>query len=100
MQFHKRLGLVVNFKIMSNSKLSDNELKELGQKLQEFYELGYINKKSALGYSFLKGLASGLGVFLGGTLVVTITLWILGGLDSVPLVGPATEAIRRSITKN
>jgi hypothetical protein len=82
---------------LKHSELTDKELIELGKKLQSFYELGYVNKKAALGYSFLKGIVTGFGVFLGGTVAVTILFWLLSGLETIPLVGPIVEAINRSL---
>lgn len=78
-------------------KLTDKELTDLGQKLQDFYELGYVNKKSALGYTLLKGVAQGFGIFIGGTVVVALVAWVLGAFDQVPLVQPLVEAVQRSI---
>lgn len=78
-------------------KISDKELLELGKKLQNFYELGYVSKKSALGYTFLKGILQGFGIFLGGTVVVALLAWILGYFDQVPLVHSFVQAIQRSL---
>ncbi len=78
-------------------KMTDEELAELGKKLEQFYELGYINKKSAIGYSFIKGIAQGLGIFLGGSVVVALLAWILGYFDQVPFVHALVEAIQRSM---
>jgi hypothetical protein len=78
-------------------EMSDKELLELGRKLQNFYELGYVNKKSALGYTFLKGIAQGFGIFLGGTVVVALVAWILGYFNQIPLAKALVEAIQRSI---
>lgn len=82
---------------MEKQKLSDKELAELGQKLQDFYELGYVSKKSAFGYTFLKGVAQGFGIFLGGTVVVALIVWVLSAFDQLPLVKSLTEAIQRSL---
>ena len=76
----------------------DKELVELGRKLEEFYELGYINKKQAVSFTFLKGIAQGFGIFIGGTVVVAIVLWILGTFNHVPLIGPLNDAVQRSTT--
>ncbi len=78
-------------------ELSDKELAELGRKLQDLYETGYTGKKVAIGYTFLKGIAQGFGIFLGGTVVVALLAWILGYFDQVPLVNAFVEAIKRSV---
>ena len=79
-----------------SDNIPDKELVDLGRKLQEFYELGYINKKSALSYTFLKGIAQGFGIFLGGTVVVALLAWILGAFNHIPLVHSFVEAVQRS----
>jgi hypothetical protein len=78
-------------------KLNDKELVELGTKLQEFYELGYINRRRALGFSLMKGMATGLGVFIGGTLAVTVILWILTWFETYPLIGPIRGALEKTV---
>jgi hypothetical protein len=77
------------------AKLTDKELETLGRKLVSFYETGYINKKQTLWWSFLKGLAGGLGAFLGGTLVIGLIAWLLGFFDN----SSAIRAIIDSISK-
>lgn len=68
------------------SKLSDKDYQDLGKKMVSFYETGYVNKKQALSFAFLKGLATGFGAFLGGTILIAILLWILSLIDQVPFV--------------
>lgn len=80
-------------------KKSDKELIELGKKLQDFYETGYINKKQALTFSFLKGLATGVGAFLGGTLAIALLLGLLSLFTEVPLLGRLIEMLNNVLTK-
>lgn len=77
------------------SKLSSKQYEELGKKLVAFYESGYVDKKQAISFSFLKGLAGGFGAFLGGTILIALLLWILSLFDSVPLI----DTIRSTIIK-
>lgn len=72
---------------------------ELGKKLQQFYELGYVNKKQAITFSFYKGLASGLGAFLGGTIVIGLLLWLLSLFDQLPFASHIVESIRQATQK-
>ena len=76
-------------------KLTDKEYEELGKKLIDFYESGYVNKKQALSWTFLKGVAAGLGAFLGGTIVIGLLLWVLSLFDQVPFI----DSVRDSLTK-
>jgi hypothetical protein len=76
-------------------QFSDKQYEELGKKLVSFYETGYVNKKQALKYSFLKGVAGGFGAFLGGTLLIALLLWILSLFDQIPFI----DAIQDALTK-
>lgn len=64
-------------------KKAEEEQLELGKKLQAFYEMGYVNKKDALKWSLLKGLAGGFGAFLGGTIVVGIVYGLVHWITSL-----------------
>ena len=71
-----------------------DELIELGKKLQNFYNMGYVNKKQALLFSFYKGLASGAGAFLGGTVIIVLLLWILSLFNQIPFAGHFVNQFR------
>ena len=81
----------------NSKKTEDEELLELGRKMQQFYEMGYVSKKQALKYSFLKGIATGLGVFIGGTLVIGVVLWVLGLFDQVPFIEKLVHTIQQNM---
>lgn len=74
-------------------KLSHHRAKELGEMLQRFYEMGYVTPRSAILFSFLKGVAAGFGAFLGGTIVIALLLWILSLFDSLPFI----DSIRQQL---
>ncbi len=82
-------------------QLSDKDAKllELGKKLQSFYDMGYVSPKEALTFSFLKGLVGGIGAFIGGTLVITLILWVLTLFGQVPFVGQLIRALQHSLQK-
>ena len=63
-------------------KHSDKELQKLGQMMVDMQELGYVGKSRTLGFAFVKGIATGFGVFLGGTVVIGLILWFLGFFDN------------------
>jgi len=81
------------------TKLTDEEKAQLdlGKKIQEFYNLGYINKKQALTFTLYKGIASGLGVVIGGTIIIALLIWILGQFAQVPLIGPFVDSIKHTL---
>lgn len=84
---------------MTKQPDKDARLLELGVKLQNFYDLGYISRKEAILFSFLKGLASGVGAFVGGSLVITLILWILSIFGHVPFIGEIVKTVQQSLHK-
>jgi len=77
------------------NKLTDKHYQELGKNLVAFYELGYIDKKQALRWSFLKGLVGGFGAFLGGTILIGLLLWVLSLFDHLPII----DSLRDTLAK-
>ncbi|MGZ6004979.1 MAG: DUF5665 domain-containing protein [Candidatus Saccharimonadales bacterium] len=78
-------------------KLSNKQLLEQARQLQLFFELGYVNKKQLLLISFYKGIATGFGALLGGTIVVGLLIWILSLFGQVPLVGHFVEVVNHTV---
>lgn len=79
------------------SKLTDAQRIEFAKQLEYFYEASHADIKKVVSFSFLKGLATGLGVFLGGTIMVALLLWILSQLSWLPFVGDISKAAEQSI---
>lgn len=79
----------------SKKPKTNKEYEELGKKLLNFYESGYVDKKQALSWAFLKGLAGGVGAFLGGTIVIALLLWILSLFDQVPFINTIRDSLTR-----
>lgn len=79
------------------SKLTDAQRIEFAKQLEYFYEASHADIKRVISFSFLKGMATGLGVFLGGTIVVALLLWILSQLSWLPFVGDISKAAEQSI---
>ncbi len=86
---------------MTSKKIAktDKEFIELGKKLQDFYETGYINKKQALKFTFLKGMASGLGAFLGGTIVIALLLWVLSFFENIFLLNHVVDIFQNTLKR-
>lgn len=84
----------------SRSTLEEKQQLELGKKLQQFYNLGYVSKKQAILFSFYKGVASGFGAIIGGTIIVALLIWILSQFGQVPLAGHFVNSIRQTINTN
>ena len=84
---------------MADKSSRQDELLDLGKKLQQFYNSGYINKKQAILFSFYKGLASGAGAFIGGTMVIGVVVWILSLFSQIPFAGHILNELHQTIRK-
>lgn len=75
----------------------DSELLELGKQLQAFYDFGYVQRRRMLWFTFVKGVLSGFGAVIGGTVVIALLLWFLSSLKELPFVGPLSNSIQTTI---
>lgn len=82
-----------------NRKLSVKEYEKLGRTLESIFEGGYINHKRVYKINFVRGLFFGLGTVVGGTLVIALTLWVLGYFTEIPLIGEFVESFRSSVDR-
>jgi hypothetical protein len=78
-------------------KLSDAQRIEFAKQIEMLYEAAHADFKKVFTLSLLKGIATGLGVFLGGTIVVGVLLWILSLGSHVPFVGRISQSAEKSI---
>ncbi len=85
---------------MTKLTKKQQEQQELGAYIQSIYESGYRSLPTALWVSFLKGAAGALGAIVGGTLLLTILVWILAHLGQVPLVGPITKTVIQTLNQS
>lgn len=74
-------------------KMTPKDYEKLGKALEEVYLIGYANPKRFLWFGFLRGIVTGLGIFIGGTIVVALVLWVLVQLNDAPVIGPFVEKI-------
>lgn len=70
------------------------------QQLEYFFEMSNPSWGRVIKFSFIKGLATGFGVFLGGTIVVAIVLWLLGIIGHVPFLNDFTESAKESLNQS
>jgi hypothetical protein len=77
--------------------LTDQQRIEFAKNIEHFYEAGFAKRRQILLFAFLKGVATGFGIFLGGTILIALLLWALGQLGHVPLIGDLADAARGSI---
>ena len=84
---------------MAETKMSDKKRVEFAKQVEYMYEAVNPNWRKLLTFSFLKGLATGFGVFLGGTIVVALLLWILSGLGQIPFLNDLTDSAKDTLQK-
>lgn len=84
---------------MPETKMTDKKRVEFAKQVEYMYEAVNPNWRKLLTFAFLKGMATGLGVFLGGTIIVGLLLWILSGLGQLPFLEDMTRAVERTLQK-
>lgn len=85
---------------MNKSKNSKPSYEDLGKMLTNIYDSGYINQNQSYKYSFLKGIATGVGGVIGATVVIGIILGILTRFQEIPLIGPFAQKVQTTIQKS
>jgi len=89
--------MTVNKNKSREQALSADEYEMLGREMEHVILYGYKNKKRLMFFSFLRGLITGAGSALGASLVIVLLLWVLSGLERMPLIGDVFENARQSI---
>ena len=77
--------------------MNDQQRTAFAKQIEEMYETKHAGVKKIFVFALLKGVATGLGVFLGGTLVVALLLWILSNSTWIPFIGDISKAAENSI---
>jgi hypothetical protein len=85
--------------MVSNPKMSDKKRLEFAKQVEYMYEVANPNWRKLLTFAFLKGVATGFGVFLGGTILVALLLWILSGLGQLPFINDISRAVEHTLQK-
>lgn len=75
-------------------QMNDKKRIEFAKQIEYMYEAANPSWRRLLFFSFLKGIATGFGIFLGGTIVVAIVLWILSGLGQIPFLNDITNQVK------
>lgn len=81
----------------TKEKISNVQRSEFVKQLEYFYEMSHPNWRKVLSFAFLKGIATGFGVFLGGTLLIALLLWILSLFGNVPLLNEIADTARKTL---
>lgn len=77
--------------------MNDKKRIEFAKQVEYMYEATNPGWRKLLTFAFLKGLATGLGVFLGGTLIVALLLWVLSGLEQIPFLDNITQSAKDTL---
>lgn len=81
-------------------KMNDKKRIEFAKQVEYMYEATNPGWRKLLAFNFLKGLATGLGAVLGGTILVALLLWILSGLGQIPFLEKVTESTKNSVEQS
>lgn len=81
----------------NKQKMNDKQRVEFAKQVEYMYEAANPMWRKVLLLSFLKGIVTGLGVFLGGTIIVGLLLWILSGLGQIPFLNNITDAVKGTL---
>jgi len=68
----------------SKSNLDPKDYEKVGRLIEEVVATGYSKPGRLLWYSFIRGIAYGLGIFIAGTVIVGLVVWGLSFFDQVP----------------
>ena len=83
---------------MIKEQLSKKEREEFAkQQIEYFFEMSHPQWGRVIKYAFIKGVATGFGVFLGGTIVVGLVLWVLALAGHVPFLNDIADAVRHTL---
>lgn len=77
--------------------MNDKKRIEFAKQVEYMYEATNPDWRKLLTFAFLKGLATGLGVFLGGTILVALLLWILSGLQQLPFLEDLSRSTQETL---
>jgi len=77
--------------------MNDKKRVEFAKQVEYMYEATNPGWRKLLAFAFLKGIATGFGIFLGGTIVVAIVLWVLSGLSQIPFLNDITNQVQDTL---
>lgn len=79
------------------SELTPADYEKLGREIEHVIASSYTTTYRAVFFSFIRGLATGIGSVIGASVAVVILFWILSGLEKIPFIGETFENINQSI---
>lgn len=82
-----------------NTEMSTKDYEKIGRMMVEIVGSNYSNKLRFFGFSFMRGVVYGLGIFIGGTIVVAIVIWLLTTFNDAPVIGPILDKLLQLINE-
>ncbi|MCA9350205.1 hypothetical protein H6794_02295 [Candidatus Nomurabacteria bacterium] len=76
-----------------DEQLTTKDYERIGRMMESIVATNYANKLRFFGFTFLRGMVYGLGLFIGGTIVVALVIWILTQFNEAPIIGPFLNRI-------
>lgn len=70
------------------NRLTPKQYEELGRMIEDVYITGYASPKRLIWGSLIKGIGYGFGIFIGGTIVVGLVIWLLTKFNEIPVLNP------------
>jgi len=80
--------------------MNDKKRVEFAKQVEYMYEATNPGWRKLLTFAFLKGIATGFGIAIGGTILVAILLWILSGLGQIPFLNDITDTTKDTLEQS
>jgi len=84
---------------MIKPNMTNKDYENIGRLVEDIYVAGSANIKRLLWLNFIKGIAYGLGIFIAGTIIIGLVIWLLSLFNHVPLIGPLVQHISNNLHK-
>ncbi len=78
---------------IEKAKFSTADYEEIGRMMEDIVASNHANKLRFFWFTFFKGVIYGLGIFIGGTIVVALVIWLLTQFNDAPVIGPFLDKL-------
>lgn len=79
------------------AKPNKQDIDKAQRALEVLLATRYVSKRVLYKENFLRGLFFGVGTIIGTAIMVTILLWLLSLVETLPFIGPISENIEQSV---
>ena len=91
------MGSMYNQGMDIKKTLTDKERIEFAKQIEYMFEATHAKWHKVAWLALLRGIFMGFGVVIGGSILVAILIWILGNLESIPLLGDLAETAKDTV---